>query len=421
MSSTDIIALNCLMAVQYINLFKVSPTPVTSDPLEIESDARPLPLPAKVSDVFDVLDAGKVHTEVSDCMRCETSDNSPSPATRAGNNSDEINKYEAIFINIAEWGADNHHFTGVDTTIEKERPASSPTFVKDYLVNLDKKAGLSPEARKRFHAMDPEWRTTYFVTTDGLPVSIQGTQGRDAKWQEYEVIATLGTSNRPFPLLARKTLTSGRTEIRSYLPRSDFRLSYQNLPRVLVEVDATPLSTDPWPHDLVHMLLCGASVVRFANGFIDPFKQQKNFVLAAIYIVQTGSVQWHTLYQTRNERKVCYRAEEFDFNEPIDRIKLALRLYNFYFAIEGESNANSQLATYNYQVNSHRPKLKSFYTSRGTKRDTPDSGEGNARPRARPRGDDPAELEAQDYKWNQTTSRLKTAYLSRFENCPLIS
>ncbi|KAF4565627.1 hypothetical protein EYR40_002306 [Pleurotus pulmonarius] len=131
-------------------------------------------------------------------MRFEASANSPSLATRAGNNSDEINKCEAIFINIAEWGADKHHFTDIDislNTIEEEQgPESSPTFVKDYLVNLDKKASLSPEvhsrslmpllvsnklikARKRFDAMDPEWRTTYFVTTDGLPVSIQGTQG----------------------------------------------------------------------------------------------------------------------------------------------------------------------------------------------------------------------------------------------------
>ncbi|KAL4256150.1 Kinase-like protein [Pleurotus pulmonarius] len=145
------------------------------------------------------------------------------------------------------------------------------------------------------------------------------------------------------------------------------------------------------------MLLCGASVVRFANGFVDPFKEQKDFVLAAIYIGQTGSVQWHTLYQNRNERKVCYRTEEFDFNKPVDRIKFALRLYNFYFAIGGESNAKSQIAAYKCQVNSHMPKLKSFYTGRGTKRDATNSGEGNARPRMRPRGDDPTELEAHGY------------------------
>ncbi|KAF9495499.1 hypothetical protein BDN71DRAFT_865655 [Pleurotus eryngii] len=382
-------------------------------------------------------------------MRFEASASSLSPATSAGDalNSVEINQYEAIFVNVAEWGADKHHFTNVDislNTIEKERPASSPTFVKDYLVNLDKKAGLSPEARKRFDAMDPECRTTYFVTTDGLPVTIQGTEGRDAKLQEVlhidslasmpwqsvwqrsisplkeplanamcffpvfftcsdpqyvrnKVTATLGTSNWSFPLIMKKNLTPGRTEIRSYLPRSDFRISYQNLPRVLVEVDSTPSLTDPWPRDLVRMLLCGASVVRFANGFIDPFKQQKNFVLAAIYIGQTGSVQWHTLYQNRNEPKVRYKTEVFDFNEPIGRIKFALRLYNFYFTIEGESNANSEIATYKYQVYSHMPKLKSFYAGRGTKRDATDSGEGNARPRTRPRGDDPTELEAHGY------------------------
>ena len=76
------------------------------------------------------------------------------PATSAGDalNSVGLNQYEPIFINVAACGADKHHFTNVDislNTIEEERPASSPTFVKDYLANLDKKAGLPPEVHSR--------------------------------------------------------------------------------------------------------------------------------------------------------------------------------------------------------------------------------------------------------------------------------
>ncbi|KAL4257701.1 hypothetical protein AB1N83_010080 [Pleurotus pulmonarius] len=438
-------------------LFKVSLTPEelnpTLDPHHIEG-AEELSSPLdEVPNVFNDLPRGRVHVIVLPPSSPSTL--SPATSARDALNSVGINQYEPIFINVAAWGADKHHFTDVDislNTIEEEQgPESSPTFVKDYLVNLDKKAGLPPEARQRFDAMDPEWRTTYFVITDGL-----GTQGRDAKLQEVlhivslasmpwqsiwqrsisplteslanamyfspfiltcinnpqsEVTATLGTSNWPFPLITRKILASGRTELRSYVPRSDFRLSCQGLPRVLVEVHSTPSSTDPWPHDLVRMLLCGASVVRFANGFIDPFKHQKNFVLAAIYIGQTGIVQWHTLYQNNNQTKVYYRTEQFDFNQPIQRVKFALWLYNFYFAVEGGSDARSEIAAYNYEVHSHRPKLNSFHTGRGLKRAATDSDEGDARARARPRGDAATELdELEAHGYTVEPDRIETEH-----------
>ncbi|KAF7420844.1 hypothetical protein PC9H_011362 [Pleurotus ostreatus] len=134
------------------------------------------------------------------------------------------------------------------------------------------------------------------------------------------------------------------------------------------------------------MFLCGASIVCFAHGFIDPFKQQKNFVLAAIYIGQAGSVQWHTLYQNRT--KVCYSTEEFDFNVPVSCIKFALRLHNLCFAIDSGGNAGSQIMAYKNQVDSHVPKLKSFYTGRGMKCDATDSDKGNGRAR-----DDTTELD----------------------------
>lgn len=103
----------------------------------------------------------------------------------------------------------------------------------------------------------------------------------------------------------KKESMPGGSEIRLYSPKSDFCLSYLNLPRVLVEVNSTAVPAfGRTPPDLVRMLLCGASVVRFANGFMDPFRQHKNFVLAAIYIPQSGVVSWRTLYQNRNQTEV---------------------------------------------------------------------------------------------------------------------
>ena len=111
-----------------------------------------------------------------------------------------------------------------------------------------------------------------------------------------------GTSHWPFPLIMKAEAMPGGSEIRSYLPRSDFSLSYRGLPRVLVVVNSTAVSASGrTPPDLVRMLLCGASVVRFANGFMDPFKQHKDFVLAAIYIPQSAFVKWHTLYQKKGQ------------------------------------------------------------------------------------------------------------------------
>ena len=48
-------------------------------------------------------------------------------------------------------------------------------------------------------------------------------------------------------------------------------------------------------------MLQGASIVRFANTKLDPYKEQKNFVFVAIYIGFAGEVQRYLLYQ--NEKK----------------------------------------------------------------------------------------------------------------------
>jgi hypothetical protein len=53
------------------------------------------------------------------------------------------------------------------------------------------------------------------------------------------------------------------------------------------------------------MLLEGAAVVRFANGFVDAFKKKKDFVLVAIYMYSIGKIVFYHLFQTENSDKVC--------------------------------------------------------------------------------------------------------------------
>ncbi len=48
------------------------------------------------------------------------------------------------------------------------------------------------------------------------------------------------------------------------------------------------------------MLLSGAFVVRFSNEFLEQFRTEKQFVLVAIFIQQTGEATRYLLYQLAN-------------------------------------------------------------------------------------------------------------------------
>lgn len=103
----------------------------------------------------------------------------------------------------------------------------------------------------------------------------------------------------PFNLVA----TSG---VRFYLCRIYFDLIVlkSSLPQLLVEVDSKPKKDRP--EDLVRMLLYGAAIVRFANGFLDTFMADKNFVLFAIDIWDDGKVSRYSLFQEQNNPEVCW-------------------------------------------------------------------------------------------------------------------
>lgn len=93
-------------------------------------------------------------------------------------------------------------------------------------------------------------------------------------------------------------------QLRKYRPRSDFLISHYDLPRLLVEVNSS--TEHPWPKDLIRMLLQGAAIVHFANRFLKVFRQQRNFVLCAIFIRGNGNVSHYTLYQSQSDGEVYW-------------------------------------------------------------------------------------------------------------------
>ena len=104
-------------------------------------------------------------------------------------------------------------------------------------------------------------------------------------------------SNQSWPseLITKCENISVQDQLRKYRPHSDFLILKSKLPRLLVEVNSNP-KTDR-PEDLVRMLVTGAAVVRFANKFVDRFMANKNFVLCAMYIWDSGKVTRYSLFQ----------------------------------------------------------------------------------------------------------------------------
>src|SRR5712672_804192 len=109
----------------------------------------------------------------------------------------------------------------------------------------------------------------------------------------------------PFHLIAQRVDIQGRNDrLRKYHSHSDFLISKFNLPRMLVRVDSTPRRQ--WPTDLIRLLLEGATIVRFANTFLEAFRHARNFILCAVFIWDNGSAIRYTLFQDQDDPTVCY-------------------------------------------------------------------------------------------------------------------
>jgi hypothetical protein len=86
---------------------------------------------------------------------------------------------------------------------------------------------------------------------------------------------------------------------RTYAPKSDFLVTKDMLPRLLVEVNLE--SQRVAPPDCNRMFAQGASIVRYANSFISDYSGHKIFTLVAIFIRRDGVAERYILFQSPSQ------------------------------------------------------------------------------------------------------------------------
>src|SRR5580658_9265374 len=108
-----------------------------------------------------------------------------------------------------------------------------------------------------------------------------------------------------FPMLLYGLFDSPLRIVRFFESVCGFLFSSSRREFFLVEINSTV--TNVWPPDLILMLLSGASVVRFANEYLERFRTKKQFVLVAMFIQQNGEATLYLLYQLENDldQAVC--------------------------------------------------------------------------------------------------------------------
>jgi len=84
----------------------------------------------------------------------------------------------------------------------------------------------------------------------------------------------------------------------TYTSQSDFLVTKNLLPRLLIEVNSTPPKSPP--SDLYRMLAQGASVVRFANTFVNAYSGDNKFTLVAVFIRPSGIAERYLLFQSQS-------------------------------------------------------------------------------------------------------------------------
>ncbi|KAJ8520606.1 hypothetical protein ONZ45_g2586 [Pleurotus djamor] len=143
----------------------------------------------------------------------------------------------------------------------------------------------------------------------------------------------------PFRLIVAQAPSSTfppSEELCSYEPRSGFLLQHSNLPHFIVEINSGLATQNPAePPDFIRMLLQGASLVRLVNQHLEPFNQEKTFILVCVFVRNEGTTNWLTLFQTPTQGdRVFYTREDRSLNEFNDRATFTLRLYNLLKKIE---------------------------------------------------------------------------------------
>jgi len=141
-----------------------------------------------------------------------------------------------------------------------------------------------------------------------------------------------------FPLLAK---VPNDQMIYTITPRSDIEISYEKIPRVLVEVCSDQVEGK----DHIRLLIQAGCVVRLANLWTEG-----NFFLMAIYVDKSRVIHRHLVYQPPQTpdvelSKVYYTTQLFyppnEINIPnYDACKFVLGLYNFVDIIKKDAEVN---------------------------------------------------------------------------------
>jgi hypothetical protein len=84
--------------------------------------------------------------------------------------------------------------------------------------------------------------------------------------------------------------------------KNDFLVQKFHLPRLAVEVNSYAPGRPAVDHH--RLMLQGASIVRFANTFLDAYQEKRNFVFVAIFISAVGLADRYFMFQKRDSEMV---------------------------------------------------------------------------------------------------------------------
>ncbi|KAK2463965.1 hypothetical protein APHAL10511_004016 [Amanita phalloides] len=151
---------------------------------------------------------------------------------------------------------------------------------------------------------------------------------------ERKISVKVGEIPWPFVIIVQ----DNQNRCYSYRPKNDFAAFSSSVPVFLVEINSFPRSQPS--QDCFRMLLQAATVIRFANKFLDEYKTNKNFILVAAYVDDDGIASRYILFQDKESNpdgtEVYYKKKDFDFKQTVDRILFAREMYNFFSALGRE-------------------------------------------------------------------------------------
>ncbi|KAH9018442.1 hypothetical protein EDB84DRAFT_1566413 [Lactarius hengduanensis] len=189
---------------------------------------------------------------------------------------------------------------------------SEPTVNRHEVIHFCHVSSVPREKylEKRFKEEDANWLffdaiAQHFkslpsnITCHGARITVRFASGNsEGSWQ--------------FPLIVRV-----ETGYHTYRSKSDFLVLKFGLPR-------------------------GASVVRFANTYLDAYRAERDFIFVAIFVGDIGVADRYLMYQTGGSQEVFLKKRAFDLKNKDSRVKFALKFYNLASALKDKSDLENE-------------------------------------------------------------------------------